>query len=96
VSSFLDKKDKRKNSHLNEIIVLFFRRNVQNGVSSTRPIQNGQNGPASVESPLAIEMEKLNSVVPPAVSTTCLIPRREQNEPVVCVTKNCEDTKRWV
>ena len=53
---------------------------MQNGVSSTRPLQNGQNGPPSVESPLAIEMAKLNSVVPPAVSTTCLIPRREQNE----------------
>ena len=79
-----------------KLLLCFCRRNVQNGVSSTRPLQNGQNGPASVESPLAIEMAKLNSVVPPAVSTTCLIPRREQNEPVVCVTKNCEDTKRWV
>ena len=91
------KKIKRRNRHLNEIVVLFCRRNVQNGVSSTRPLQNGQNGPPSVESPLAIEMAKLDSVVPSAVSTTtCLIPRREQNEPVVCVTKNCEDTKRWV
>jgi len=33
-------------------------RNVQNGVSSSRPLQNGQNGPPSVESPLAIEMAK--------------------------------------
>ena len=61
------KQIKGKSRHLNEIAVLFCRRNVQNGVSSTRPLQNGQNGPASVESPLAIEMAKLNSVVPPTV-----------------------------
>ena len=59
-------------------------------MSCSRPLRNG---PTSAESPLAIEMTKVD--VPP-VSTTSLIPRREQSEAVVSVTKNCEDTKRWV
>ena len=79
------------NNVFSYIPFLHFRQNISNG-SNTRPLRNG---PPSTpqESPVAVEMTKVDV---PLVSTTCLIPRREQSEAVVSVTKNCEDTKRWV